>query len=144
MKIIKLINVSNPIKETKIPSFDILYQSINKEKIEIGKKETEEKESNIKTQKEYTFDSDNKRINELLSGYVTEEDLVYVKNIISKYINNKKDLCLLRFRYITKYKVDFYEEISDVTMLIDLKREILNIIDNAKCRKIFIKNEKIV
>ena len=89
------------------------------------KKETEERESNIKTQKEYTLDSDNKRINELLSGYVKEQELVYVKNIISKYINNKKDLCLLRFRYIRDYKVDFYEEISDVTMLIDLKRHII-------------------
>jgi hypothetical protein len=130
-KIIKLPET----KQKNIPSFDKLYFLINKKNIEKEEKETEERDKKIKTEKDIIFNNDNKRINELLSGYVTEEDLVYVKNIINKYIKNKKDLCSLRFRYILDYKVDFYDEISNVTGLIDLKREIVGIIKDANCEQ---------
>ncbi len=129
-KIIKL----PQIKQKNIPSFEILYGAINKETIEQSKKEIEKRELEIKTQKDFKFDEHIKRINELLSGVVTEEELIYVKKILNIYKDNK-DLCDLRFRYIEKYKEDFYDQISDVWFNTDLQRDILNFINKAKCEK---------
>lgn len=129
-KIIKLPET----KQTNMPSFEILYGAINKEKIELQKKEKEKKELEIKTSKDFKIDDHIKRINELLSGVVTEDELVYVKNILNIY-KNSKDLCDLRFKYIENYEEDFYNQISDVWFNTNLKREILDIINNVECEK---------
>jgi hypothetical protein len=62
------------------------------------------------------FEGDIKKIEDLLSYNVDDEDFNEITTIVRKYMNNKEDFCKLRKEYELEYGDNLYVEIIDVSI----------------------------